>query len=72
MGRETFHKDGATEVRVTVLTAGKRVDIHVFGDDAANAVGLGPLIKIAADDANADGHKIEIDGDNMKDFEEKR
>jgi hypothetical protein len=68
MTRQTFHEGGATEVRATVLTAGKRVDIHIFGDDAAKALGLGHLINIAADPFHPDAHKIEIDGDNINDF----
>jgi len=68
MSRQTFHEDGTTEVRATILTAAKRVDIHIFGDDAAKALGLGHLISIAADPFNSDAHKIEIDSDNINDF----
>jgi hypothetical protein len=71
VSRQTFHKDGATEVRATILTDGKRVDVHIFGDDTAKALGLGYLLSIAAE-SNTDGGKIEIDADNVKDYNAKK
>jgi len=43
----SFHLDGAVEIRATILANGKRVDVHLFDAEELADITIGDLIEAA-------------------------
>lgn len=61
-GKKTFHQDGATEVRMTILKDKKRVDVHIF---EADSVITGPLADIVSKSKDGDKVECSIEGGKL-------